>query len=161
MAEFSWDKFNERTYKEFRHRVRELNIEYKKGNTTYDYDGEYIGSIHVGEIGVDLKFAYSDKVLDELDSNWSQKTSTLCPIIDYDIYVANVDTGYGYSNLNGLPYDWAGGGSFKDIFNMELNSYQDFKTVFEEILIDAVKSIDAIYDGPDLVAASEKAFVDF
>lgn len=153
MADFIWKKFDEKTYEGFKKKLREVNTRAKDGERVWD--DMYIGSIHVGEICVDVKFSYAEELRED------SKPKKVIPLFDCDIYVANVDTGYGYSRVTGIPYDYVGGTGFKDIPCMEFESYQDFKRVISEVLTDMVKLYVKYYSEKDLVEAMEKPYVDF
>ena len=153
MAEFVWNKFSEKSYKEFKRKLSEVREKAKNGERVWD--GMYIGSVHVGEICVDMKFSYVEEI------RKGSKLQKVIPLFDCDIYVANVDTGYGYSNLNGTPYDYVGGTGFKDISCMEFENYQDFKRVLSEVLTDTIELCAKYYSDKDLVEAMEKPYLDF
>lgn len=153
MANFIWKKFDEKAYEEFKKKLREVNIKAKEGERVWD--DTYIGSIHVGEICVDVKFSYAEELKED------SRPKKIISLFDCDIYVANVDTGYGCSRVNGVPYDYVGGTGFKDIPCMEFESYQDFKRVISEVLIDMIKLFAKHYNDKDLVKAMENPYVDF
>lgn len=153
MADFNWDKFSEKAYEEFKKKLSEVNTKAKNGERALG--NPYIGSIHVGEVCVDINLSYADEIRED------SKPQKVIPLFDCDMYVANVDTGYGYSNLNGTPYDYVGGTGFKDIPCMEFENYQDFKRVISEVLTDMIKLYVKYYSDKDLVEAMENPYVDF
>ena len=165
MADFIWNKFDEKTYEEYKKKVREVSIEAKNGKRVCVE--LYIGSIHVGEICVDVKFSYAEELREDysLEEDYSlgedSRPKKVIPLFDCDIYVANVDTGYGYSRVTGVPYDYVGGMGFKDIPCMEFESYQDFKKVISEVLTDMIELLAKHYNDKNLVEAMENPYVDF
>ena len=108
-----------------------------------------------------MKFSYVDEIREDYSLGEDSKSQKVIPLFDCDIYVANVDTGYGYSLINGTPYDYVGGTGFKDISCMEFESYQDFKRVLSEVLTDMIKIYAKYYSDRDLVEAMENPYIDF
>lgn len=76
-------------------------------NNPYDY----IGSVHVGDISIDL--------INHPDIN----------LMLFDFYVLNEDTGYGYTE-NNIPYDYAEGNEI-ELWKIHNISYEEFKEVAE------------------------------
>jgi hypothetical protein len=104
---FDWSKFTESDY-----------AKYMENRTKQN---DYVGTVHVGDISIDLVSFESDNLL------------------IYDFYVAHEDTGYGYKNF---PYDYADG----DGMNVSSNfSYNEFKSMAEKLFEDYIRTNDRVY----------------
>lgn len=113
--EFCWDNFKKEKYTDIKDKL----------DKRAELADDYIGSVRVGEICVDVlirdygegdtpKYAYS-----------------------YDFYVANEDTGYGYRLESNIPYDYADG---TDLTDLAL-SYDEFVKKSEELLTSFIKEM--------------------
>lgn len=116
---FNWKYFTQEDYNNA--------IEAVKANPKEQTD-EYLGQIQVGELHFDTIFRdYSDH---EDGSDMA---------ISFDCYVANEDTGYGYtSDENGnddMPYDYADG---TDLYELDL-SYIEFIKRAEQMLTEFIE----------------------
>lgn len=99
----------ETEYKKYRNN----QIKYTKANE----EGDYIGSVRVGELCFDI--------MDWGNHLW------------FDLYVGNVNSGYGYSNRYGYkdyPYDYADTCSFKFDKNLKEIGFEDFKKELSEYI---------------------------
>lgn len=83
------------------------------------YVDTYLGCARVGELCFDF-----------VTREFTKGTLTLT----YDLYVGGIDTGYGYG-LNDYPYDFADGGSFKDVTNM---TYKEFVLYAEKVMAEYI-----------------------
>ena len=100
---FNWSKFTKDNYKN-----------YINGNFRV---GDYVGTVHIGDIGIDLI---------NYDAN----------VLAYDFYVAHEDTGYGYKN-DILPYDYADGGI---IDTSDKLSYEGFRDKTEKLFVKYIEN---------------------
>lgn len=111
--DFDWSMLPEKVYNKYMNK-------YKKD--AWSIVDEYVGNISVGELHFNVLFRnYSDTDEPEIS-------------LSYDCYVANEDTGYGYTlsddGSNNIPYDYADG---TDCNNLKL-SYKEFKEESEKLL---------------------------
>lgn len=127
--EFCWDNFKKKKYTDIKDKL----------DKRAELADDYIGSVRVGEICVDVlirdygegdtpKYAYS-----------------------YDFYVANEDTGYGYRLESNIPYDYADG---TDLTGLAL-SYDEFVKKSEELLTSFIKENDKV-KGYSLIEKANK-----
>lgn len=104
---FNWDDFSATDFVDFCAKAENDQIE----------DGEYVGCVRVGELCFDL-VVRSTHIEGRL-------------VLDYDLYIGGVDSGYGYTK-DGYPYDEGGGGSFGSLcIDM---TYDDFKSHAKQVL---------------------------
>ena len=104
---FDWRYFAKEDYE----KIRVRNPESKK-------ELDYLGSVWVGDIAIDLVNRYYGDGKNHLD---------------YDLYVGHEDTGYGYKSI---PYDYADGGGF---YITEDISYEEFKVIAEKEFEEFIK----------------------
>ena len=102
---FNWNKFTEEKYKTYLKEL-EAKAEYI----------DYIGTIHVGDIAIDL-----------VDHREVGK-------LFIDFYVLYEDTGYGYTK-DDVPYDFAEGFEIECPLNL---SYKEFKEKTEKLCIEYI-----------------------
>lgn len=101
---------------------------------------DYIGAVEIGALCVDFTLR-----------DCGQKGLSL----DYDVYVANEDTGYGVTE-KGMPYDYRSGGSICTIENIDaVSTFEQFKEVAKK------KILDFISEDEKLVSKSNEPLVDW
>lgn len=83
---------------------------------------DYIGSVFVGSISIDLVDFGEEEFL------------------AYDFYVAHEDTGYGYKN--GIPYDYADGNTIDIPYEL---SYDKFKVKMEKLFKEYIEAYKGSY----------------
>jgi len=103
---FDWRKFTEDDYNKYME---------KRNEKIYDAQ-DYIGSVYVGDISIDLIDCGEDNLL------------------NYDFYVAHEDTGYGYKGAE-FPYDYAEGDGMEVPYGL---SYEEFKSKAEKLFEDYI-----------------------
>ena len=92
MFNFCWDDFSLRKYNDLAQAAAYYEPSYILRN-------DYYGKVHVGELCFDvLLIEYPEYEHDGVE-----------PRICFDCYVAHVDSGYGYSGDQDMPYDYADG----------------------------------------------------
>ena len=75
---------------------------------------DYVGKVIIGNLSVEF-------VLREYENG---------RVVDFDIYVGGVDSGYGYTEKNHTPYDYAQGGILLDIGTLDkVNKLDDLKNL--------------------------------
>lgn len=109
---FDWRNFTETDYNKY--------LEKRMANS-FDCN-DYIGSVLIGDISIDL--------VDLGEEN----------LLNYDFYVAHENTGYGYRN--GIPYDHADGGGMSIPYGL---SYNGFKDMAEELFTAYIANNDKCY----------------
>ena len=115
---FNWDEFSEKDFANY----------CKKMRSNIEYEGEWVGCVRVGDLCFDLVIALNKN--DDM-------------IFEYDLYVGNVDTGYGYSNLNknddsdDYPYDCVNGLNFPNTcVDMTYEYFKEYaEAEFEHFII--------------------------
>ena len=110
---FNWNRFTEADYNKYME---------KRNAKIFDCH-DYIGSVHIGDIAIDL--------IDDGEEN----------LLNYDFYVAHEDTGYGYKD-NVLPYDYADGNGMDVPYNL---SYDEFKVKAEKLFANYIESYNGSY----------------
>ena len=109
---FDWRNFTEEDYCKY---IKKRNV------GVFDCE-DYIGSVHIGDISIDL--------VDLGEEN----------LLNYDFYVAHEDTGYGYKN--GIPYDHADGNGMDIPYDL---SYDEFKVKAEKLFMEYIEAYRGIY----------------
>lgn len=107
---FDWRKFTEDDYNKYIAKRKEK---------IYDAH-DYIGSVYVGDISIDL--------IDCGEVN----------LLNYDFYVFHEDTGYGYKD-DVIPYDYAEGDGMAVPYGL---SYEEFKIKAEIMFEDYITKYD-------------------
>ena len=108
---FDWTNFTENDFTDYCAKAE---------NFILDPD-DYVGCVRVGNLCFDLMVRCNE------DDKWW---------LSYDLYVGEVDTGYGYSDKNNCPYDYAEGGDFEDtMISMTYEEFQKYAEVeFEKYI---------------------------
>lgn len=92
---------------------------------------DYLGSVEFGALCVDFTLR-----------DYGQKGLSL----DYDVYVANVDTGYGVTE-KGMPYDYRSGGSICTIEDVNaVSTFEQFKEVAKGKILDFISKDDKLVE---------------
>lgn len=118
--DFDWREFTEKDFVNYCAMVENDQI----------LDNDYVGCVRVGELCFDFVYRYDGE----------QET------LDYDMYLGGVDTGYGYSKIDGTPYTEGGGGIFEDGLLIGL-SYDEFKQTVEKTITNFIVSENNDYRG--------------
>ena len=82
-------------------------------------ESDFMGSVEIGELSIEFVFRDYDSLL----------------ILDYDVFVGGVDSGYGYTTKK-LPYDYASGGKLLDLDTInKITSFDNFKSyILKEVM---------------------------
>ena len=102
---FDWRRFTETDYNKY----------IKKRNAGVIDCEDYIGSVFVGDISIDL--------VDFGEEN----------LLNYDFYVPHEDTGYGYKD--GIPYDYADGDGMDTPYGLSYDEFKDRAEILFKIYI--------------------------
>lgn len=96
----------------------------------------FIGQVQIGNLMVDFNLTSYDEAT----------------ALDFDVFVGGVDSGYGYTEKNKIPYDYVSGGSIINKKNIyEFTSLDKFK----EIALSEIKEFIDNHSKSDLL--KEKA----
>ena len=113
---FDWRNFTEEDYCKY----------IKKRNAGVFDCEDYIGSVHIGDISIDLVDFGEEEFL------------------AYDFYVAHEDTGYGYKLgvPYDIPYDYADGSTVDIPYDL---SYNEFKAKAEKLFMEYIEAYNGSY----------------
>ena len=150
---FNWDGLTEQAFTMLCNTMEAYSSSYEDYITNMHYN-DFVGSVRIGNLCFDVLVGEDDN-------------GGAC--VYYDLYVGGVDTGYGYSNPNKFdplnyngqddyPYDYAGGGTFKE--PIRSMSYDVFKKYAESVMENYIYQTEKDYTLCSLVAkANEDLFV--
>ncbi|QUH21814.1 hypothetical protein [Alkaliphilus sp. B6464] len=104
-----------------------------KGVIEQDASEDFLGNLYIGHLSFDLKLMdYEDEI---------------GVVLDADLYIGGIDSGYGYTSINNLPYDNDGG--FQVLNKQNVNDFQsfyDFKQYLERKAVDyIIKENNGVY----------------
>lgn len=126
---FNWSRFPEQAYKDY---ASQVNAGHKDPTKAFD-DGDFIGAVYVGDLCFDFTVRFTqDEPIER--------------ILDFDMYVGGVDTGYGYSDrvVKNYPYDWEGGSDFGYYEDTPLlptfHDYAMFRAIAEQAMTDFINN---------------------
>ena len=124
---FDWSNFSEAAFDVYKEKYKDTEL----------YVDTYLGCARVGGLCFDF-----------VTREFTKGTLTLT----YDLYVGGVDTGYGYG-LDNYPYDFADGGSFKDVTDM---SYKEFVLYAEKVMEEYITENENKYGYASLTAKANE-----
>lgn len=124
---FNWDGFSEEIFNKYKKDTREGSI----------IADDCLGLVRIGNLCFDI-----------ITRNYENEESV---VLDADLYVGGVDSGYGYSS-SGYPYDFAGGFTISD--EIKTMSYLEFKAYLEIELKNFIYFFK--HSGADLIELAHK-----
>ena len=136
--EIDWRDFTENDYETYKRKLRQVEL----------YSGDYLGSIRVGDILIDLS-VYSDQQSTEIALDDDAR-------LRLKFYVGGVDTGYGYGQF-GYPYNCIQSAEYD--FDDAMDGYYDYEEFRMDVhfkVIEIISKAADAYHAADLIEKAEE-----
>lgn len=131
---YNWEIMNGFSKKQYEDMIQDYN----KNSLAPD---DCIGQVRIGNLCFDVVTRQYDSL-----------------VLDFDLYVGGVDTGYGYSTLSEeYPYDYADGSNLDSMENIRTLSYEQFVKFAENIFTNFLQTTEESYEKANNVSLARKA----